>query len=172
MALRPLVQNQKNPSPCILQNIRIINLTDRIFQVKLNDEITTLRKTETGVLQGSVLGSVPYLIYTSDLPISDNTTTATFADDTAILATHEDGAIASMKLQATINKIDEWAKKWRIKINQSKSKHITFTVSNQTCPTVQMDSVDLPQKNEVKYPGIHLDRRLAWTKQSKTKRSS
>jgi hypothetical protein len=49
-------------------------------------------------------------------------TTATFADDTAILATHEDPAIASMKLQATINKIEEWAKKWRIKINQSKLK--------------------------------------------------
>jgi hypothetical protein len=34
-------------------------------------------------------------------------TTATFADDTAILATHEDPAIASMKLQATINKTDD-----------------------------------------------------------------
>jgi hypothetical protein len=37
-----------------------------------------------------------------------------FADDTGILATHEDPAIASMKLQATINKINDLAKKWRI----------------------------------------------------------
>jgi hypothetical protein len=65
-----------------------------------------------------------------------------------------------MKLQATINKIDEWVKKWRIKINQSKSTHITFTLHKQTCPTVQMGSVDLPQKNEVKHLGMHLDRRL------------
>jgi hypothetical protein len=75
-----------------------------------------------------------------------------------------------MKLQATINKIEEWAKKWRIKINQSKSTRMTFTLSKQTCPTIQMGSVDLPQKNEVKYLGMHLDRRLTWAKHKKTNR--
>jgi hypothetical protein len=53
-----------------------------------------------------------------------------------------------MKLQAAINKVDDWAKKWRIKINQSEFTHIIFTQHNQTCSTVQMGSVDLPQKNE------------------------
>jgi hypothetical protein len=114
--------------------------------VKFKDEITTFRKTEAGVPQEIVLGPVLYLIYTSDLLTSDNTA-ATFADDTAILATHEDPAIASMKLQATINKTEDWVKKWRIKINQSKSTHITFTLRNQTCPIVQMGNVNLPQNN-------------------------
>jgi hypothetical protein len=77
-----------------------------------------------------------------------------------------------MKLQATINKIDEWAKKWRIKINQSKSMHITFNLRNQTCPTVQLGSVDLPQKNEVKYLVMHLDRRLTCQSISKQKENS
>jgi hypothetical protein len=89
----------------------------------------------------SKFGHVPHA---SDLQTSDNTTTATFADDTKILAIHEDSKTASMKLQATINKINEWAKKWRIKINQSKSMYITFTLCNQTCQTVQMGNVDLP----------------------------
>jgi hypothetical protein len=77
-----------------------------------------------------------------------------------------------MKLQATINNIDEWAKKWRIKINQSKSTHITFTLRKQTCPTLQLCSVDQPQKNEVKYLGMHLDRRLTRAKHIKTKRKA
>jgi hypothetical protein len=54
-----------------------------------------------------------------------------------------------MELQVTINKIDNWVKKWRIKINQIKSTHITFILPNQTCLTVQMGNVDLPQKNEI-----------------------
>jgi hypothetical protein len=33
-----------------------------------------------------------------------------------------------------------------------------------------MGNVDLPQKNEVKYLGMHLDRRLTWAKHIKTKR--
>jgi hypothetical protein len=76
-----------------------------------------------------------------------------------------------MQLQATINKIDGWAKKWRIKINQSKSTHVTPTLRNQTCPTVEIGNIDLSQENGVKCLGTHLDRRLTWAKHFKTKRN-
>jgi hypothetical protein len=72
--------------------------------------------------QESVLGPIIYLIYKSDLPTTDNTTIATFADSTAILDTHEDPTIGSMKLQATVNKKNVWAKKCRIKTNQTRPR--------------------------------------------------
>jgi hypothetical protein len=76
-----------------------------------------------------------------------------------------------MRLQATINKIDDWAKKCRIKLNQNKSTQITFTLRNQTRPIVQMTNVAVPKKGEVKCLGMHLDRSLTWAKHNKTKRN-
>ena len=128
-------------------------LSSKIYRQNQN-----IRKTKADVPQGSVSGTVLSLIYASDLLTSDNTTTATFADVTAILATHEGPAIASVKLQA---------KKWRIKINRSKCTQITFILPNKTCPTVQMHHVEPPQK-EVKYLGMHLYRSVRWAKHIKT----
>jgi hypothetical protein len=51
-----------------------------------------------------------------------------------------------MKLHATINKIDDCAKKLTLKINQSKFTHITFTLVIQTCPPAQMGNAALPQQ--------------------------
>jgi hypothetical protein len=87
------------------------------------DEITTLKNTEAEVPQGSFLGPVLNHIYTNYLPTSE-ITTATFADDTAILTIHENSTNSSMKLQAVINKIEDLANKWKIKVNQSKSKPV------------------------------------------------
>jgi hypothetical protein len=66
--------------------------------------------------------------------------------------------------------IDDWAKKWRIKINQSKCTHITFTLCNQTRQTMRMGNVALPRRNEVKYWRMRLDRRMRYANRIKTKR--
>jgi hypothetical protein len=88
-----------------------------------------------------------------------------------LCSSSKDPAIATLKLQAIINKIDDGVKKCRIKINQSKCDHIIIhPIHSQTCLTVQMSNADLPQKYEVKYLGMHLIRRLAWAKDIETKR--
>ena len=61
-------------------------LAQRLFWVKQGDAYSVLKKIKARVPQGSVLGPVLYLLYTSDLPKLENSTVATFADDTAILA--------------------------------------------------------------------------------------
>jgi hypothetical protein len=81
---------------------------NRHFQVKVEDSYTDLLPVNSGVLQGSVLGPLHYLLYTADLPTSPDSTIATFADDTAILATDPDPATASQKLQTSLLAIQHW----------------------------------------------------------------
>jgi hypothetical protein len=57
-----------------------------------------------------------------------------------------------------------------MKANGSKSTYITFTIGRRTCPLDHINNVQLPLTEEVKYLGLHLDRRLTWHEHIFTKR--
>lgn len=145
-------------------------LSGRMFFVKQNNDFSQIYEINAGVPQGSVLGPLLYLLYTSDLPIGPNTTIATFADDTAIMASNENPIYASNMIQWNLSQIEHWLRKWKIKANETKSVHVTFTLRKESCPSVKMNDIKIPQSNEVKYLGFHLDRRLTWHKHIFTKR--
>jgi hypothetical protein len=70
------------------------HLTNRHFRVKHEDSYSELKFIKAGVPQGSVLGPVPCLLYINDLTTLYSTT-ATFADDTAVMALDQKIAISS-----------------------------------------------------------------------------
>lgn len=74
-------------------------LNDRYLQVKTEDSLSDYKTIRSGVPQGSILGPILYLIYTSDIPQTDESTIATFADDTAIITSDADPLLSSQKLQ-------------------------------------------------------------------------
>lgn len=145
-------------------------LSDRFFQVTHGNALSEIQIIEAGVPQGSVLGPTLYKIYTADIPCEENVLTATYADDSAVLASHEDPILASQILQESLDKITTWAHKWRIKINESKSTHIVFTTKHKVCPPVQINNITLPTEKQVKYLGMYLDQRLTWKPHLTTKR--
>ena len=57
-----------------------------------------------------------------------------------------------------------------MKVNETKSAQVTFTLKKNTCPPVQLNNKQLAQPEDVKYLGIHLDGKLTWRKHISTKR--
>jgi hypothetical protein len=51
-----------------------------------------------------------YLLYTENLPTSQESKTANFVNDTAVVVTDSDPAIASQKLQTDLLAIENWFK--------------------------------------------------------------
>jgi hypothetical protein len=91
------------------------------------------------------------------LPTTNNTTIATFADDTSLLATNSDPALAFQELQYHLDLLQEWCDEWKIKINQTKSSQINFTTKRTNCPPVTINNIQIPVQKEVKYLGLYLD---------------
>ena len=141
-----------------------------MFQVRYQEEYTLLYDIHSGLPQGSILGPILYTLYTADLTETEQTLTATYADDTAILTSHHDPIVATEQLQYHLSLIEQWLKRWRIRANETKSTHITFTLRRDDCPTVYLNGKHIPQDTTVKYLGIHLDRRLTWKTHIITKR--
>jgi len=145
-------------------------LTDSTFQVRYQEEYTTLHTIQSAVPHGSILGPILYSIYTADLPEIEQTMTATYADDTAILASHQNPITDSTNLQHHLNQLEKWLKRWHMKANKIKSIHITFSLKRETCPAVILNGQHMPQTETAKYLSIHLDCRLTWQKHIFTKR--
>jgi len=157
-----LLYKLKQALPHSMYSILKSYFTDRMFQVKYQEEYTSLYTIHSGVPQGSILGPILYTIITADLPVSEQTLTATYADDTAILASYIDPIAATQRLQLHLDQLEQRLKRWRIRANESKSTHITFTLRRDGCPAVSLNGKIIPQETTVKYLGIHLDRRLTW----------
>ena len=112
------------------QHVLILSsyLTDRSFYVHYVGVNSSTKPIAAGVPQGSVLGPLLYLLYTADIPARDNATMATFADDTAVLTSHEDYPNAVTKLQTAVSEINDWANTWKTQINVGKTIRVDFAL--------------------------------------------
>jgi len=113
-------------------------LTYRYPGVKCHPYCNTIK---SGVPQGSVLGPLLYILFTSDLPQAPNVTIGTLADDTAILISHTNVVRASTTLQEYLHIFNRWLQKSKIKVNETKSSYLTFTLRNDPSPPIYLNEV-------------------------------
>jgi hypothetical protein len=113
------------PSPYFL--FFKFNLENRHFVTNVGSEFSNLAPILVGVPQDAISSPIIYNIYAADQPISPYTSVAEFADDKIIFTSNENPLAARHHLQNHLNDMEIWYSKRKIKINNDKSSHITFT---------------------------------------------
>lgn len=99
-------------------------LTSRRQRVGVAGSFSEWTNVTSGIPQGSVLGPVFFIVYINDLEWSIKSDTLLFADDTKIYR-HILEEADQVLLQEDITTLEDWAKKWELKIHPAKCKYMT-----------------------------------------------
>lgn len=146
-------------------------LTGRRFQTKINTSYSQNRYPKAGVPQGSVLGPVIFSYFMNDIPKFKQTNLAVYADDTAIYSHSFNAQVATKQTQIHANLVCEFAKKWKIKLNNNKTEHIVFSrkfTNTKVYEPLRVGEMRIQQaENSIKYLGVHLDKRMSFISNTK-----
>ena len=123
---------------------------NRNIQTKVNDALSAKKILEEGLPQGSSLSCTLFLIFINDLPDVLKSEKALYADDLVLWNTHTVAGISAMYLNADLKRLETYCRKWKLKLNQTKTVYTVFSNSSRVADR------DLP----LKYEG----QQLSWVK--------
>lgn len=149
--------------PLILIKLIKSYLSNRKFYVTHLTYNSSIKTHTSGVPQGSVLGPYLFLILTNDLPKLSLVNTALYADDLALYCSSYRPESIRNHLQKAASSIFKYYKRWRLKVNTDKTEAIIFTKRHASLPAeIIINGNTIPWKNEVRYLGVIMDRRLTF----------
>lgn len=159
---------KKYDFPLYLLKIIRSFLTDRTFQVVVNNTTSSIRKIPAGVPQGAVLSPTLYSIYVSDFVPRKGTEIALYADDKALIVKGKLSNSIVKRLEKSLHTCTQYYSKWKIKINVNKTQAILFPFnkSRKRIPSIQVhhENHAIVFKDTVKYLGVIVDRKLTFQK--------
>lgn len=134
-------------------------LTNRKFYVSINECKSSLNEVCAGVPQGSILGPILYLIYVHDVPRSEKVKIDMFCDDTALTCSSEDVNEINSDIMNYSIEINEFFKKWKIKLNVNKTEYVIFTKKRNVINNELVYGNEVvKQSNSAKYLGMILNK--------------
>ena len=102
-------------------------LTEKSHYVELCEHESGTLPICTGVLQGSVLGLLLFLIYINNLPLASNIfDMIMYADDTTLYCNVNQNITADV-INGELLKITEWLAAYKLSLNVSKTKFMFFS---------------------------------------------
>lgn len=152
-------------------------LEERHQYVFLNGQKSSLRKINSGVPQGSVLGPILFLIFINDLYSSSFKGEFTaFADDTALTYGEKTTQLLMESVTYNVKMLSLWFTCNRLSLNIEKSVIVNFSLSQgfQMLTPIKYHSIDcqgrlndcpcssFPQTDVVRYLGLMVDEKLSF----------
>ena len=150
-------------------------LRNRTQKVVIRGTESTSREVTSGVPQGSVLGPLLFLIFINDLPTELISRLSLFADDSKLFSriiadknkVKTDNIDGGRQLQDDLDRVVEWAKKWKMEFNVDKCKVMHLGLNNPR-RSYNMGDTSLQASEEERDLGVLIDHQLDFGKHIRT----
>ena len=135
-------------------------LSSRKFYVNVRDKFFTSVVLQCGVPQGSILGSLLFLLYINDLPQAVDFDLFLYADDTCFLFEHKDLKRIKKELNKNFSNICDWfvVNKLNIHFGEDKTKSTLSSTKNRKR---KIYDVKIKQYSKVTCLGCELEKSLS-----------
>ncbi|GFX42049.1 RNA-directed DNA polymerase from mobile element jockey [Trichonephila clavipes] len=140
-------------------------LSHRSFRVRVDRILSSPRPIRSGLPQGSLSSPLLFTLYVNDIPQTDSSHLAMFADDTAVISQNKRFSVVISNLQHYISSLELWLNDWKIKVNASKSACLMFTRRSRLpvgLTPVTIFGQPVPWVNVARYLGLFLDAKLTF----------
>ena len=138
-------------------------LSRRHFYVSIDDSNSCLISSDSGTIQGSILGPVLYAIYVS--PLFDIQKLSNYADDNFVIRWNKCVNDLINEMQQDLEAMIKWLRQSGLKVNESKTEMCLFHRSEVKIITLNINNTLIKTTPQINVLGVIFDSKLQWNEQ-------